>query len=90
MLEYAPVREFLSLDDQRSTLPLYDREAIDDEDKMAGGNLPENRMDLGTTEKETATIVDFKLLKVIGKGSFGKVSADVSHDITSCRGHMTL
>ncbi len=32
-------------------------------------------MDLGGTEEETATISDFDLLKVIGKGSFGKVSS---------------
>ena len=30
-------------------------------------------MDLGDTEKETAKISDLDLLKVIGKGSFGKV-----------------
>lgn len=30
-------------------------------------------MDLGGTEKETAKISDLDLLKVIGKGSFGKV-----------------
>ena len=67
------VRDFLSLDDQRSTIPIYDRESLDEEagseDKMA------NRFDLGTSEKESAAITDFKLLKVIGKGSFGKVSS---------------
>ncbi|XP_011403713.2 PREDICTED: serine/threonine-protein kinase Sgk1-like [Amphimedon queenslandica] len=65
------VRDFLSLDDQRSTIPIYDRESLDEEagseDKTA------NRFDLGTSEKESAAITDFKLLKVIGKGSFGKV-----------------
>lgn len=60
------------MDDQRSTIPIYDRESLDEE---TGGSddKTENRFDLGTTEKESAAITDFKLLKVIGKGSFGKV-----------------
>ena len=72
ILEYPPAREFLSLDDPRATVPLYDRETIDE----FAGDTPlsdENRMNLGNTEKDSAQISDFKLLKVIGKGSFGKV-----------------
>ena len=73
ILEYEPVREFLCLDDQRGTLPLYDRETIDEDGGADGVSSDENRMDLGNTEKPSAQITDFKLLKVIGKGSFGKV-----------------
>ena len=78
ILEYEPVREFLCLDDQRGTLPLYDRETIDEDGGPDGAGSDENRMDLGNTEKQSAQITDFKLLKVIGKGSFGKVSLSVS------------
>ena len=53
-------------------IPLYDRETIDEDVHFEGGD--ENRMDLGMSEKATAQITDFKLLKVIGKGSFGKVN----------------
>ena len=67
------MREFLSLDDQRSVIPIYDNEPID-EPLDVGGVEAENKVDLAGTEKEAATIVDFDLLKVIGKGSFGKVS----------------
>ena len=65
------------MDDQRSALPIYDQETIDEpQDGGTGdgkGLEPENRMDLGPTEKVSAKITDFDLLKVIGKGSFGKV-----------------
>ena len=77
ILEHPATREFLSVDDQRSALPIYDQETIDEpQDGGTGegkGLEPENRMDLGPTEKVSAMITDFDLLKVIGKGSFGKV-----------------
>ena len=68
------MREFLSIEDQRSVIPIYDNEPIE-EGAAADGDTTtrENRMDLGGTEKETAKISDLDLLKVIGKGSFGKV-----------------
>ena len=79
MLEFQPAREFLSLDDQRAALPIYDLEPIDEPPEPRRGSDEDTRgeglMDLGGTEKETATITDFDLLKVIGKGSFGKVSS---------------
>ena len=79
VLEWGPAREFLSIDDQRSVIPIYDNEPIDEQTEVhvAEGDsaLKESRLDLGETEKETAKISDLDLLKVIGKGSFGKVSA---------------
>ncbi len=72
ILEFPPAREFLSLDDPRATVPIYDRESLDEDGGDA--STPGTYMDLGSTEKESAQITDFKLLKVIGKGSFGKVS----------------
>ncbi len=68
VINYGPVREFLALDDLRSTLPVYDQKTVTD--------LVKDRMDLSGTERKLAKISDFELLKVIGKGSFGKVSCE--------------
>ena len=75
MLEFTPVRDFLSVDDQRSTFEIFDNETIDEAADPASesSGSDDNLIDLCGTEKEAATISDFDLLKVIGKGSFGKV-----------------
>lgn len=76
ILEWPPAREFLSIDDQRNVIPIYDNEPIDEQPEATvteGDSGRENRVNLGSTEKETAKISDLDLLKVIGKGSFGKV-----------------
>jgi hypothetical protein len=72
ILDYPPVRDFLSLDDPHRTFPIYDNETID-EQADSGTPDPADPLDLGGTE-QVASITDFDLLKVIGKGSFGKVS----------------
>ncbi len=72
ILEFPPAREFLAIDDQRSALPIYDNETID-EPAERGGVAEADRVELGEKENTTAQITDLDLLKVIGKGSFGKV-----------------
>ncbi len=73
-MDYQPVREFLSVDNQRVTFQIYDNETFDETNDSGGDSSgSDEKMDLGGTEQETAQIVDFDLLKVIGKGSFGKV-----------------
>lgn len=75
VMDFPPVRDFLSTDNQRSTFEIFDNETIDEmaDPGADSSGSDENLMDLGGTEKETAIITDFDLLKVIGKGSFGKV-----------------
>ena len=75
ILEYTPVRDFLSLDNPRSTFEIFDNETIDENNESGGDSSSDDQfpMDLAGTEKDSAKISDFNLLKVIGKGSFGKV-----------------
>ena len=68
ILEYLPVREFLAIDDPRSALPINDMPAAEQKVKEA------DRVELGKKEDTTAKITDLDLLKVIGKGTFVKVS----------------
>jgi len=76
-LEFTPVRDFLSLDDPRATFEIFDNETIDEHNESGGdsSSVDQFPLDLAGTEKDTAKITDFNLLKVIGKGSFGKVSS---------------
>ena len=67
------MRDFLSIKDQYSVIPIYHDEPIE-EGAAADRDITtsKTRVDLGGPE-ETAKISDFDLLKVIGKGSFAKV-----------------
>ena len=72
ILEFPLVRVFLAIDDPRSGIPIYDYETIDE--PADGGKMRNaDRVELGEKENTTAEITDFGLLKVIGKGTFGKV-----------------
>ena len=79
VMHFPPVREFLSIDNPRAAVPIYDQEPIDEPMEVGGAGAKEDHLDLCGTEKEAAAITDFDLLKVIGKGSFGKVRP-LSHE----------
>uniref|UniRef100_A0A0B7B813 Protein kinase domain-containing protein n=1 Tax=Arion vulgaris TaxID=1028688 RepID=A0A0B7B813_9EUPU len=72
----SPDLRLILLDNPRNvptvTLDSPDTERADEEDAM-NGNKNNNPMNLGPTEKTTVKAKDFEFLKVIGKGSFGKV-----------------
>ncbi len=72
ILKFPPVRVFLAIDDPRSGLPIYDYETID-EPADGGKMINVDKVELGEKENTTAKLTDLDLLKVIGKGTFGKV-----------------
>ncbi len=64
------------MDNPRATFEIFDNEVIDENNESGGESVSDDQfpVDLAGTEKDTAKITDFDLLKVIGKGSFGKAS----------------
>ena len=65
------VRSFLSLDNPRNAQEPVDTETFEDSVTMNGKD--NNPVNLGPSEKASVKPSDFEFLKVIGKGSFGKV-----------------
>ncbi|GAB1610044.1 serine/threonine-protein kinase Sgk1-like isoform X4 [Argonauta hians] len=66
------VRAFLSLDNSRNAQETVDTENFYDSDPIMNGK-DSNPVNLGPSEKPSVRPSDFEFLKVIGKGSFGKV-----------------
>ncbi|XP_029838602.2 serine/threonine-protein kinase Sgk1 isoform X1 [Ixodes scapularis] len=66
LMQHPEVRAFLNVDKN-----LGDKETPEEEE--VPGAIAEAPVDLGCTEKPHATPGDFEFLKVIGKGSFGRV-----------------
>ncbi|KAK3596784.1 hypothetical protein CHS0354_038786, partial [Potamilus streckersoni] len=64
------VRTFLALDNPRNAEEKVDSENFDNSDRMSKDINPVN---LGPSEKTSVKPCDFEFLKIIGKGSFGKV-----------------
>ncbi|XP_071119571.1 serine/threonine-protein kinase Sgk1-like [Haliotis cracherodii] len=69
--QHPDVRSFLSLDKQRNAQRRVDSDNFEDADIMNGKDA--NPVNLGPSEKTSVRPSDFEFLKVIGKGSFGKV-----------------
>ncbi|XP_050403575.1 serine/threonine-protein kinase Sgk1 isoform X2 [Patella vulgata] len=65
------VRSFLSLDNPRNVQDDLDPDQFSDTETMNGKDI--NPVNLGPSEKTSVRPSDFEFLKVIGKGSFGKV-----------------
>ncbi|XP_002730613.1 serine/threonine-protein kinase Sgk3-like [Saccoglossus kowalevskii] len=63
------VREFLLLDNPRNTS--VDEDSNEEQDQDSSSDT--NKINLGGTEKQNVKPSDYDFLKVIGKGSFGKV-----------------
>ncbi|CAH3111374.1 serine/threonine-protein kinase Sgk1-like [Pocillopora verrucosa] len=71
-IEHPDIRLFLSLDNPKNAQVNNDNEQFGaDEDDSLAKDL--NRIDLGDSYNQKAKPSDFLFLKVIGKGSFGKV-----------------
>ncbi|KAK7488522.1 hypothetical protein BaRGS_00020307, partial [Batillaria attramentaria] len=73
--ECPDVRLFLALDNPRNAAQDVDpADQLDDPDTMENGTKEDaNPVNLGPSEKPSVRPSDFEFLKVIGKGSFGKV-----------------
>ncbi|XP_041358653.1 serine/threonine-protein kinase Sgk1-like isoform X2 [Gigantopelta aegis] len=69
--QQAEVRTFLSLDNPRNVQERVTSDHFDDSDMMNSKDA--NPVNLGPSEKPSVRPSDFEFLKVIGKGSFGKV-----------------
>ncbi|PVD23395.1 hypothetical protein C0Q70_16664 [Pomacea canaliculata] len=72
LCQHPDVRLFLSLDNPRSAAQEADAEHFDECDTM-NETKDTNPINLGPSEKPSVRPSDFEFLKVIGKGSFGKV-----------------
>lgn len=72
MMQFPPIRDFLSMDDTRA-VQVYDFDPVDEQQSVELGDPGTDKLNLGPSESSTAKITDFDLLKVVGKGSFGKV-----------------